>query len=148
MKNLILAFLTITFLGGCATSGEQSLKTADPRKCAKNLTYNGSFLMGRTYKTHVFIKNVSQKVAMKRAVRYTVNDGWSITNTDNELGMISASQSVSYGQGTVAPLNIGIEYKSAGVNVSIAYSTPGGTLSPLESIKNHFCSTIEAIEGK
>jgi hypothetical protein len=148
MKKITLAVMVAAFLGGCASTGTQSMKTNDPRECAQNLTFNGSFLAGRTYKSHAFIKGVSKNTAMQRAARYTMNDGWSITNTDQSLGIISASQTVSFGQGKTAPLNIGIEAKNNGVNVSMSYSTSGGVTSPLESIRNHFCSTMEAIAGK
>ncbi len=132
MKKNILAVLVIVFLGGCASSGTQTLKTNDLRECAQNFTYDGSFLAGRTYKSHVFIKGVSKNTAMQRAARYTANDGWSITNTDQNLGIISASQTVSFGKGKTVPLNIGIESKKEGVKVSMTYSTSGGVTSPLE----------------
>jgi hypothetical protein len=149
MKKLTLALLATAFIEGCATtSGTQSLKTNDMRECAKNFTYDGSFLAGRTYKTHVLIKDVPQKEAMKRAARYTINDGWQITNTDENLGIISASRTVSFGDGKTVPLNIGFETVSTGLKVSMTFSTSGGVTSPLESITKSFCSTIEAIEGK
>ena len=150
MKAAVLLLIAVSFLGGCATTGQspQSLITHDMRECAQNFAYDGNFWVGRTYKTHAFIKGVSKELAMERAARYTINDGWSITNTDNNLGIISASQTVSYGQGKTVPMNIGIESTDGGVNVSMTYSTPGGVTSPLNSIKNHFCSTIEAVEGK
>ncbi|RKX62865.1 MAG: hypothetical protein DRP37_00405 [Thermodesulfobacteriota bacterium] len=150
MKATILLLITVFFLGGCATTGQsqQSLKTHDMRECAQNFTYDGNFWIGRTYKTHVFIKGISKELAMERAARYTINDGWSITNTDNNLGIISASQTVSYGQGKTVPMNVGIESTDGGVKISMTYSTQGGVTSPLDSIKNHFCSTIEAVKGK
>jgi hypothetical protein len=152
MKKFTLIFsvliLAIPLLGGCVASGTQNLKTDDTRQCAKNFTYNGSFLAGRTYKTFAYLENIKTKTAMKRAAQYTVNDGWTITNTDSELGVISATQTVSFGSGKTAPLNIGIEPHGGGVKVNMTYSTSGGVTSPLDSITNHFCSTIAAIEGK
>jgi len=76
---------------GCAASGPQSLKTDDARQCAQNFTYNGSFFAGRTYNSHAYIKGVSKNTAMQRAARYTINKGFSINNTDKDLGIISAS---------------------------------------------------------
>ncbi len=148
MKNTLLAMSVIIYLAGCATSGTQTLNTNDSRECAKNFSYNGSFLAGRTYKTHVFIPKLSKKIAMERAARYTINDGWQITNTNENLGIISASQTVSYGKGKTVPLNISFEPQNNGVKVAMTYVTSGGVTSPLNSIVNHFCSTIEAIEGK
>lgn len=76
---------------------------------------------------------------------YTVNDSWAITNTDKDLGIISASQMVSFGEGKTVPLNIGFEPKGASVNVSMTYSTSGGVTAPLESIQKYFCSTVEKV---
>ncbi len=148
MKIGTLSFVAAILLGGCASSGTQSLKTNDQRECAQNFTYDGSFLAGRKYKTHAVVNNISRKEAMKRAARYTATEGWSITNTDENLGIISATQTVSYGQGKTAPLNIGFESKGNGVKVSMTYSTSGGVTSPLEAITKYFCSTIEVIDGK
>ncbi len=148
MKKTLLIMPAIFYLTGCATSGTQTLNTNDSRECAKHFTYNGSFLAGRTFKTHVFIPKVSKKIAMERAARYTINDGWQITNTNENLGIISASQTVSYGKGKTVPLNISVEPHNNGVKVAMTYATSGGVTSPLDSIVNHFCATIEAIEGK
>jgi len=149
MKKITLLSLATIILTGCASSsGPQSLQTNDSRECAKNFTYNGSFLAGRMYKSHAFIGNVSQGSALKRAARYTVNNGFTIISTDKELGIISASQTVSYGKGKTVPLNISLEPKNKGVNVAITYSTSGGVTSPLDAISSHFCGTMEAIAGK
>ena len=149
MKKITLVILVTTLLGGCAASGtSKPLKTKDTRQCAQNLTYSGSFLMGRTYKSHVFIKGVSKNTAMQRAARYISSDGWSITNTDKDLGIISASQTVSFGQGKTVPLNITIESKNSGVNVSMSYATSGGLITPLGAIQTKFCDTMAAIAGK
>jgi hypothetical protein len=161
MKKYFLAVLVVSALVGCgASSGTKVIQvqnnqknkqvkdTSDARACVKNFVYKGSFLAGRTYTTYAYIKNISQDKAMKLATFYTVKDGWLITNTDKDLGIISASQTVSHGKGKVVPLSIGFETKNTGVKMTMTYSTSGGVTSPLESIKNHFCSTIEAVEGK
>jgi len=148
MKKKILIALGSVILGGCATTGSQSMAKNDARECAQNATFSGSFIMGRTYKSHLFIKGVSKSKAMERAARYTINDGWSITNTDKSLGFISAAQTVSFGQGKTAPLNIGVESKNNGVNITMSFSTSGGVYAPMESITDHFCSTMKAISGK
>ncbi len=159
MRNYILAVLIVSAIVGCGvSSGTKVIQvqnkkvevkdTSDERPCVKNFIYKGSFLAGRTYKTYAFIKNISKEKAMKLAALYTVNDGWLITNSDKDLGIISASQTVSYGKGKVVPLSIGFETKNTGVKMTMTYSTSGGVTSPLESIKNHFCSTIEAVESK
>lgn len=85
---------------------------------------------------------------MQRAARYIIADGWQVNNTDSKLGIISASQTVSYGNGKTAPLNVGIEQAKGGVKVNIAYSISGGVTSPVDAVQNFFCSTVQAIEGR
>lgn len=147
MRTITTTVLATGLLMGCAAQGTQKLETTDTRDCSRNFTYDGSFLAGRTYKTHANVKGVSQREGIGRAVRYLANDGWTITDTNEDLGIISASQSVSYGSGKTVPLNVTIEPESTGVKVSIAYSTSSGVTSPLEAIAQSFCSTIAAVEG-
>ncbi len=150
MKRLTLVLLAVSAIALLSACGgpTKSLQTNDSRECARNFTYDGSFLSGRTYKTNAFVANVTQDEAMKRAARKIVSDGWQVTNTDANLGIISASQTVSYGQGKTVPLNVSIAPSQGGVKVNISYATSGGVTSPLDAITRQFCDIIEAIEGK
>jgi len=154
MKRFILLPLAVLSLAGClaSTSGGKQTVTnsdsSDSRECARNFTYDGSFLAGRTYKTKAFVKNVNQADAMKRAARYIAQDGWQVNNTDQSLGIISASQTVSYGQGKTAPLSASFEQEKGGVQMGLSYSTSGGVTSPVDAVQKFFCSLIEAAEGK
>lgn len=145
-KSLALAFL-LAAISGCASTGPQHLQTSDTRQCAQNFTFEGSFLTGKTYKTHDLISGVSKKTAIERAAKYTLNDGWKVTNIDQDLGIISASQDVSFGNGKTAPLNISVDETSNGIKVSMSFATSGGVSAPTESVKDHFCATIQAVKG-
>lgn len=122
------------------------MQTDDTRECAQNLTYDGSFIMGRTFKTSQYIHGVSKNIAVEKAARFLAAEGWAINNTDKELGIISASQTISFGKGKTAPLNVGIEPKRKGINVSITFTISGGTTTSLNSVKDQFCGVIEAIQ--
>lgn len=150
MKRFTLVLMAISAIALLSACGgpTKSLQTNDSRECARNFTYDGSFLSGRTYKTNAFVANVSQDEAMKRAARHISNDGWNITNTDTNLGIISAAQTVSYGQGKTVPLNVSIAPVQGGVKVNISYSTSGGVTSPVDAVSRSFCEIIEAIDGK
>jgi hypothetical protein len=150
MKKAALLLPVIALSGCLASSGtvKPTQNQNDSRECARNFTYDGSFLSGRTFKTNVFVQNVKQDQAMQRAARYIIADGWQVNNTDSKLGIISASQTVSYGNGKTAPLNVGIEQAKGGVKVNIAYSISGGVTSPVDAVQNFFCSTVQAIEGR
>jgi hypothetical protein len=138
----------VSFGAAAQTNGVVKPNPDDPRECARNFTYDGSFAKGRTFKTNALVRNVSQDQAMKRAVRYIANDGWQINNTNTELGIISASQTVSYGNGKTAPLNVGIESAQGGVEVSLTYAISGGLSSPVDAVQNFFCTLVSTIEGK
>ena len=142
-----LSVVLLFFLTACAVAPPQKLQTDDKRMCAQNFTYDGSFLAGRTFRTHQFVGNVSKDVAVERAAKYLAKDGWSITNTDKELGVISASQTVSYGQGKTAPLSVSIDSADGGVNVSISFSISGGLTTSVNAVKDCFCKLIESIAG-
>lgn len=151
MKRLPLLLLAMLSLAGCAAIGSKQAANPNPgdsRECARNFTYDGSFLTGRTFKTNAFIKNTAQADAMKRAARYIAQDGWQINNTDQSLGVISASQTVSYGQGKTAPLSVGFEQKKGGVQMGVSYAISGGVTSPVDAVQKFFCSLVEATEGK
>ena len=153
MKRFIL-LLAVLSLTGCVGGGAAEKSAAvnpnpsDSRECARNFSYDGSFLAGRAYKTTAFVKNTKQADAMKRVARYIVQDGWQISNTDQSLGIISASQTVSYGQGKTAPLNISFEQKKGDLQIGLSYSTSGGVTSPVDAVQKFFCSVVEAAEAK
>src|SRR6218665_2054809 len=126
MKKIILIALSGIVLGGCVTTGVKNEQAkaalpADSRECAQNFTFDGSFWAGRTFKSHSTVQGVSQATGMQRAARYLTSNGWAITNTDKELGIISASQTVSYGQGKTVPFNVTMESQGNALRVSTTY---------------------------
>jgi len=68
--------------------------------------------------------------------------------TDNSLGIISATQTVSYGQGKTVPMNVAMEPQGKNLKVSVTYALSGGVSSPVDAVRNEFCKTIEAVAGK
>ncbi|MDR0587561.1 MAG: hypothetical protein LBG61_01080 [Burkholderiales bacterium] len=176
MKKWMIPMLSAALLSGCLfnnarTDADNSSATAstdssapakktklererekyqsdDPRECVQNFTFDGSFARGRTFKSNAFVKNVTQAVAIKRAVRYLTNGGWQINNVNESLGIISASQTVSYGNGKTVPFNVGIEQAKGGVNVDLSYKISGGLSSPVDAVRNEFCAVVESVGAK
>jgi len=115
-------------------------------QCRENFAVEGSFFSGKTYKTWSIFENILVSKAYKQVYRYTVKDGWHITSADKNLGVISASQEVSYGQGKTVPLNIVVEQLGkTGSKVSITYTTSGGVSSPDDAVQKHFCATLAEV---
>jgi hypothetical protein len=146
-RNIMVAIFAITLMSACAAGSPQKLQTDDPRECAKNFTYDGNFLLGRTFKTNQFVAGVSKNVAMERSAKKIAKEGMSITSIDKDIGIISASQTVSYGAGKTAPLTVSVDSAKSGVDVSISFSISGGTTTPTDTVKDFFCSIISAIAG-
>lgn len=153
MKKIILIAFSGIVLGGCVSAGVKNEQAraalpADSRECAQNFTFDGSFLSGRTFKTHATVNGPTQATGMQRAARYLSSSGWSITNTDKELGIISASQTVSYGQGKSVPLNVTMESQGNSLRVATTYVLSGGVTSPVEAVRTEFCNIIGAVAGQ
>lgn len=120
---------------------------ASEQQCKTNFTVEGSFFKGKTYKTWAIVSNVPTSVAYKNIYLKTVKDGWNITSSDKDMGIISAAQSVSYGNGKTAPLNIIVEQENeSDSKVSITYSTSGGVSSPEDAVLKSFCETVSEAE--
>lgn len=131
MKKIFALFLLAGSLSGCFGGGAQKAPESwanDPRECARNFTYDGSFLAGRTYKTQAVVKNVTVDQAVKRAAKQLMSDGWQTVTVDPKMGIVTVNQSVSYGQGKSVPLNVSVEKEERrNVRLDFSYSTPAAS---------------------
>lgn len=119
---------------------------SDP--CLDNFSASGNFLVGKTYKTWAVVPGIRQQDAFQRAYAFTAENGFSILSSNKEAGIISAAQSVSYGQGKTVPLTLTFKSEADGIRIGLSYATSGGVMSPEDAIKNHFCLTIAAASEK
>ena len=147
-RDVFVAIFVTILMSSCAAGPPQKLQTNDPRPCAQNFTYDGSILIGRTFKTNESIAGVSKTVAIERAAKKIAKEGMSITTIDKDMGIVSASQTVSYGKGQTAPLTVSIDSVKNGVDVSIAFSISGGETTSVDTAKDFFCDITGAIAGK
>lgn len=132
-RRLVCAALILIATGAIA---------ANP--CMENFKAEGNFFTGKQYTTWGVISGVSQDAAFNKAVAYTVANGFTVTSTNKDAGVISAMQTVSYGQGKTVPLGIVMQPEGGNLRVSMNYATSGGVMSPEDAIKRHFCMTIAA----
>lgn len=128
---------------GLVASGAMA---AEP--CMENFKSEGNFLSGKKYSTWAVVSGVSQDHAFQKAVAFTVANGFTVTSASKDAGVISAAQTVSYGQGKTVPLGIVLQPDGGNLRISMNYATSGGVMSPDDAIKRHFCMTIaSASEG-
>lgn len=121
-----------------------SLHAMAAEQCETNFTNEGSFFKGRTFKTWAEVEGVSSADAYKKIYQQIAKDGWKISSSDKGLGIISAGQNVSYGNGKTAPLNVVVEESGISSKISISYSISGGVSSPEKAVIESFCKTIGA----
>jgi hypothetical protein len=110
-------------------------------QCDANFTKEGSFFKGRTMKTSATFRNAPAEV-YKAVYTQVVKNGWTITQSDKDIGSITATQSVSYGEGKTVPLNILVERAGSGSQVSITFQMGGGLSTSEESVKKGFCELL------
>ena len=129
----------------CSVLTLSAVRATAGEACLDNFASEGSFLSGRTYKTWAIVPGVRQGEAFSRAYAFTAEHGFTVSSADKEAGVISAAQSVSYGNGKTAPLSVTLQQRPDGVRVALTYGTSGGVSSPEDAIQRHFCLTIASV---
>ncbi|GAA4094879.1 hypothetical protein [Zhongshania borealis] len=141
MKRILLPIL-ITMAAGCASTGPVALAPNDGRDCARNFTQEGSIVTGKVYRTSIYLEGTGKKRAFSNISKGLAMQGWNISNSDSELGMLNANQSVAMSNGGTAPLNISVDDTSSGSEVSLAFSTGMGVYSPPNAVMEEFCKIV------
>ena len=122
---------------------------ADTDPCVKNYKAEGSFFTEKKYSTWQDFSDVSVISAFKPAYTYAVKAGYTISQTDKDLGVISASKKI--GSGTVT-LNILIEGAGAGSKVTTTRTESTGLVSAKKELQAEFCQIMaevaKALEAK
>jgi hypothetical protein len=111
-------------------------------QCETNFTSTGSFFAGKTMKTFAIVEP-DQATAFKGVYKALVSSGWTVTQSDKELGVITATETVSYGNGKTVPLNVVVDKAdNGGTKVSLTFTMSGGLAASADSIKSGFCKLI------
>jgi hypothetical protein len=121
---------------------------ADEAACIANFKTTGSFFSGKQYQTWLALGNVAKTDAYTKIYGSLVKDGWKIGQTDKEVGVITASQEMSYGQGKSAPLNILIESEGTQTKATATFTTSGGVAAKAASVQKSLCGYLTAAEAK
>ena len=121
---------------------------ADEATCIANFKTSGSFFSGKQYQTWLTLGSVTKSDAFTKIYGSLVKDGWKIGQTDKEVGVISASQEVSYGEGKSAPLNILIETEGTQTKATATFTTSGGVAAKAASVQKSLCGYLTSAEAK
>lgn len=131
--------------GDVNISNETSQAEEDNRPCAQNFSESGSFLAGKTFKSHQDFPGLSEADAFKLVAQSIASNGWNITNTDTNLGMISATQDVIRSRGgRVVPLSVFVKKQdNKTVRVECVYSIGVGMVGFGQ--KESLCAILDKI---
>ena len=114
----------------------------DNDPCVKNFKVKGGFLTGKTYSTWQEFPQIPRMTAFKRAYAYVIKDGWTITQADKDLGVVSGSKAVGSSSET---LNVLIEDLQKGCKVTLTHMIPPGAAAGKAELQGLFCGLLEAV---
>ena len=115
------------------------------QQCIDNFKNEGGFFRGSTFETHVVVPDADAATVFATIYRNMVAEGWQISESNENIGIISAVQTVTYGQGKVAPLNAIVQPQGDGVAVSFTFSTSGGVSARANAVRDGFCTLLEGV---
>jgi len=139
MNRSVAIFFGVLFITGTAA--------ADSSQCAPNFKDETGFFAGNVFKTWADFPDTQSLYAFKKVYAFTAKSGFTITQADKDLGVISSSK--DSGSKKSASINILVEESGGGSKVSMTYAGPGGFGSlDDDEVKKLFCDTLAEVDKK
>jgi hypothetical protein len=139
-------FLGITALSSLLLAGDKkpaAAKPTDEKPCLANFSEEGSFMSGKTYKTFQEFPKMDRGKAIEKMAQTIAGDGWQGMTVNKDVGVITAVQTVSYGNGKQSPLNVVAKNLDSGaVRVEAVFATSGGVKVKTKDIQDEFCKIL------
>jgi hypothetical protein len=132
------AALLGALLTGCAAEGPVTA-TNDSRACAANFAVRGSFVAGQTFTSLEERPGANKTVVYERVVRSLTIKGYNVTNTNKDLGIISALNPIVMGKGARATLNVAGSDAQNRIRVDTTFVIPGLTSPSTSGVREEFC---------
>lgn len=122
-QTAAIAIVVALVTQGCAMERTVT-RTLDNRPCVANYSTEGNFWTGKQFKTYEDFPTLEKNASFDKLVASIASSGWQVANSNKDLGIISASNTVSYGQGKTVPLNAVItNLKPRGIRVELVFYT-------------------------
>lgn len=123
---LTIATVVAPFIHGCAME-RTVIRATDNRPCVANYSTEGNLWAGKQFKTYEDFPTIEKSAAFEKVVASIAASGLEVTNSNKDLGIISAHTVVSYGQGKTVPLNAVVRnIKPRGIRVELVFTLSGG----------------------
>jgi DNA-binding transcriptional regulator LsrR (DeoR family) len=91
---------------------------------------------------------VEKNDAFDKLVASIASLGLQVTNSNKDLGIISATNTVSYGQGKTVPLNAVVKnIKPKGIRVELVFTLSGGLATSADTVQDRFCTLLASVSN-
>lgn len=146
-QSLVVMGIAITVIQGCAMERTVSTVETDTRPCVANYQTEGEFWTGKQFKTFQDFPRVSPAIAYKSVGAAIASGGYQITSSNEALGIISATQAVSYSSGgKTVPLNAVVTNSpGGGARVELRFSLSGGLAASADVVQDQFCKILSSV---
>ena len=145
--RILAIFALLVMFSSYAYASEEPKQEASKgeRACVTNFTVEGSFFKGKTYKTWQEFTGIKYDQAFKKVAQAVAENAWGAVNANKDTGVITAGQTVTMGQGSVAPLNVIVKEKKGGIiRIEVNFSTAGGQSASTDTARTELCKLVEA----
>lgn len=147
IRTSAMAIVVALFTHGCAMERTVT-RTSDNRPCVTNYSTEGGFWTGKQFKTYEDFPTLEKDAAFDKLVASIASSGWQVENSNKDLSIISASNTVSYGQGKTVPLNAVItNLKPRGIRVALVFTLSGGLATSADSVQEEFCKYLASVSS-
>lgn len=124
---------------------EEKALSKTERPCIEHFSKDGGFFKGTTYKTWQEFAGADKDKVFQNVAQAVASNSWGTVNANKDLGIITAGQAVTMGQGSVAPLNVVVKQKSGGpVRVEVTFATGPGQVASADTVRTELCKLLEA----
>ena len=146
MKSILIFFVLLaSSVLVWASDDTKQASSDDTRACVTNFLEDGSFFKGKTYKTWREYNNLAFDSVFRKVAQAVAENNWGTVNANKDLGIITAGQAVTMGEGAVAPLNVIVKEKSGGlIRVEANFGTAGGQKASTKTVRTELCKLVEA----
>lgn len=145
LRLLMVSVLLVCPITGCSslwTVGQTPVAANPDRSCVKNFTTAGTFLTGQTFSSFEEHEGKKTTVVYGQVIRSLTSRGYQITNSDKNMGLVSATNPVIFGEGTTATMNVMVTNVNNRVRVETTFSIPGFTTTSTSEVRDEFCTIL------
>ena len=149
MRSIVMIAVAMLFpfgaFAGDKPKSEEPAKANEERACVAHFTEEGSFFKGKTYKTWQEFPGADKTAVFQNVAQAVAANNWGTVNANKDIGIITAAQTVTMGNGSVAPLNVVVKQKSGGpVRVEASFGTAGMQKASTDTVRTELCKLVEA----